>query len=103
MVTNPQIIPFLYPIFDKINPAGNENTKKATKKANCTKTVFAYDISKTSFNLGIKESTNTVINPHKKNKDVKNIKADLYDLFVDVFINSLFFINTVYFEARKLK
>jgi len=77
MVSNPNTIPFLYPILDNRYPAGNENTKNATKKANCTNTVFAYDISKTSFNLGIKESTNTVINPHKKNKEVKNINADL--------------------------
>ena len=75
MVTNPKTIPFLYPILDKINPAGNENTKKATKNANCTNTVFAYDISKTSFNRGIKESTKTVINPQRKNKIVKNINA----------------------------
>jgi len=31
MVNNPKIIPFLYPIFDKINPAGNEKTKNARK------------------------------------------------------------------------
>ena len=75
MVNKPKTIPFLYPIFDNINPAGKENTKNATKKANCTKTVFAYDISKTSFNLGTKLSTKTVINPQRKNNVVKNINA----------------------------
>jgi hypothetical protein len=34
MVNNPKTIPFFYPIFDKINPAGKEKTKKAVKNAN---------------------------------------------------------------------
>ena len=64
--------------------------------ANWTKTVLAYDISKTSFNLGTKLSTKTVIKPQRKNRVVKKMSALLYDLLVDM-IN---FIKYVYFFIR---
>jgi hypothetical protein len=34
MVIRPRTIPFLYPIFESIKPAGMDNTKYAPKKAN---------------------------------------------------------------------
>jgi hypothetical protein len=45
---------------------------------------LAYDISKTSFNLGTKLSTKTVIKPQRKNRVVKKMSALLYDLLVDM-------------------